>query len=96
LSRLEQTLEAAAEHADDFVVIDTPGKSNSEARHEAASVIAACASGLLSEARDRDLVLHLIGTHHGCGRPLFPIWKDEPGFMVLAEAEGKSFETQKA
>ena len=64
-----------------------------EARHEAASVMAACASGLLSEARDRDLVLHLIGTHHGCGRPFIPVWKDAPGFTVLVEAEGKSFET---
>jgi hypothetical protein len=78
---------------------ETPYKqkrANSEARHEAASVMAACACGLLSEARDRDVVLHLIGTHHGCGRPFFPIWKDEPGFMVLVEAEGKPFETQKA
>ncbi len=64
-----------------------------EARHEAASVMAACASGLLSEANDRDLVLHLIGTHHGCGRPFFSVWDDEPGFTVLVEAEGKSFET---
>ncbi len=63
------------------------------ARHEAASVMAACASGLLSEAHDPDLVLHLIGTHHGCGRPFFPVWDDEPGFTVLVEAEGKSFET---
>ena len=64
-----------------------------EARHEAASVTAACASGLLSEANDRDLVLHLIGTHHGFGRPFFPVWNDESGFTVLVEAEGKSFET---
>lgn len=26
----------------------------------------------LMEASDPDLVLWLIGTHHGCGRPLFP------------------------
>lgn len=64
-----------------------------EARHEAASVMAACASGLLSEAHDRDLVLHLIGTHHGCGRPFFPVWEDKPGFTVLVEVEGKCFET---
>ncbi len=63
-----------------------------EARHEAASVMAACASGLLSEAHDRDLVLHLIGTHHGCGRPFFPVWDDKPGFTILVEAEEKSFE----
>ena len=65
----------------------------SEARHEAASVMAARASGLLSEAHDRELVLHLIGTHHGCGRPFFPVWDDKPGFTILVEAEGKSFET---
>jgi CRISPR-associated endonuclease/helicase Cas3 len=63
------------------------------ARHEAASVMAACASGLLSEAYDRDLVLHLVGTHHGCGRPFFPVWEDKPGFTILVEAEEKSFET---
>jgi CRISPR-associated endonuclease/helicase Cas3 len=64
-----------------------------DARHEAASVMAACASGLLSEAHDRDLVLHLIGTHHGYGRPFFPVWDDQPGFTVLVEAEGRSFES---
>lgn len=64
-----------------------------QARHEAASVMAACASGLLSEAHDRDLVLHLIGTHHGCGRPFFPVWDDKPGFTILVEAEGKRFQT---
>ena len=63
------------------------------ARHEAASVMAACASGLLSEANDPDLVLHLIGTHHGCGRPFFPVWKDEPGFKIQVAGEARSFET---
>jgi CRISPR-associated endonuclease/helicase Cas3 len=62
------------------------------ARHEAASVMAASASGLLSEAYDRDLVLHLIGTHHGCGRPFFPVWDDQPGFTIPVKAEDKSFE----
>lgn len=64
-----------------------------DARHEAASVMAAVASGLLSEAHDPDLVLHLIGTHHGCGRPFFPVWNEEAGFTISVEAEGKSFET---
>ena len=62
------------------------------ARHEAASVMAACASGLLREAHDRDLVLHLVGTHHGWGRPWFPVWEEEPGFRVRVKAEGQSFE----
>jgi CRISPR-associated endonuclease/helicase Cas3 len=62
------------------------------ARHEAASVMAACASGLLTQAHDSDLVLHLIGTHHGWGRPWFPVWEEEPGFRVRVEAEGQTFE----
>jgi CRISPR-associated endonuclease/helicase Cas3 len=62
------------------------------ARHEAASVMAACASGLLNQAHDRDLVLHLIGTHHGWGRPWFPVWEEQPDFRVRVEIEGRSFE----
>ena len=62
------------------------------ARHEAASVMAAFASGLLGEAHDPELVLHLIGTHHGCGRSFFPVWKEEMGFTIQVEAEGKSFD----
>ena len=30
---------------------------------------------------DRDLVLHLIGTHHGYGRPYFPVWKEDQDFF---------------
>jgi CRISPR-associated endonuclease/helicase Cas3 len=62
------------------------------ARHEAGSVMAACASGLLRKAHDPDLVLHLIGTHHGFGRPLFPVWDEVAGFSILVEVEGTSFE----
>jgi CRISPR-associated endonuclease/helicase Cas3 len=62
------------------------------ARHEAASVMAACASGLLSQAHDRDLVLHLIGTHHGWGRPWFPVWDADAGFNVDVKVEGLDFE----
>lgn len=41
-------------------------------RHEALSVrLAPCASRF-SEAKDQELVLWLIGTHHGHGRPFFP------------------------
>ena len=64
-----------------------------KARHEAASVMAASASGLLSQAHDPDLVLHLIGTHHGCGRPFFPVWEEDPSITIHIEAEGESFET---
>ena len=63
------------------------------ARHEAGSVMAAFASGLLSEAHDQELVLYLIGTHHGCGRPLFPVWDDAPGFSIAGEVEGIVFES---
>ena len=46
-------------------------------RHEISSVALAQSSpAVLALARDRDLVLHLIGTHHGHGRPLPPIRKD--------------------
>ncbi|MDX9838497.1 MAG: type I-U CRISPR-associated helicase/endonuclease Cas3 [Azoarcus sp.] len=41
-------------------------------RHEALSVRLARAHERLKDARDKDLVLWLVGTHHGHGRPLFP------------------------
>ena len=40
-------------------------------RHEALSVRMARAHPALRKARDADLVLWLIGTHHGLGRPMF-------------------------
>lgn len=41
-------------------------------RHEALSVRLARAHERVNAAKDRDLVLWLVGTHHGYGRPLFP------------------------
>ncbi|HEU4654084.1 MAG TPA: type I-U CRISPR-associated helicase/endonuclease Cas3 [Steroidobacteraceae bacterium] len=41
-------------------------------RHEAQSVRLARVHARLQDARDKDLVLWLVGTHHGHGRPLFP------------------------
>lgn len=41
-------------------------------RHEALSVRIALLTRRLSRARDRELVLWLVGTHHGYGRPFFP------------------------
>lgn len=41
-------------------------------RHEALSVRLARGDARLLEAADADLVLWLVGTHHGQGRPLFP------------------------
>lgn len=45
-------------------------------RHEAQSVTRAIADPRFAQAHDRELVLWLIGTHHGFGRPLFP--HDDP------------------
>ena len=46
-------------------------------RHEVASVaMVESNTDVLSVAHDRDLVLHLVGTHHGWGRPLPPIVED--------------------
>ena len=46
-------------------------------RHEMASVAMAESNpDVLGSAHDKDLVLHLIGTHHGWGRPLPPIIED--------------------
>jgi len=41
------------------------------ARHEVASLMWAVAHPQLNEAHDPDLVLWLVGTHHGYGRPFF-------------------------
>jgi CRISPR-associated endonuclease/helicase Cas3 len=41
-------------------------------RHEALSVRRALAAPRFSHAKDAELVLWLIGVHHGYGRPLFP------------------------
>ena len=47
-------------------------------RHEISSVALVQSSpATLALAHDRDLVLHLVGTHHGHGRPLPPIRKDD-------------------
>lgn len=64
-------------------------------RHEALSVSLACWRADLRErldqAADSDLVLWLVGTHHGHGRPLFPHadpdeTADQPGPQSLAFA----------
>lgn len=62
------------------------------ARHEAGSVMVACASGALGKARDRELVEYLIGAHHGHGRPLLPCWEEDES-TIVAKYEGKELET---
>ena len=47
-------------------------------RHEALSVRLAQTDPRLSKARDRALVLWLIGSHHGAGRPLFDFFDPVP------------------
>ena len=46
-------------------------------RHEAQSVRLCIAHPRFREARDRELVLWLVGTHHGLGRPFFGFAEDE-------------------
>ena len=54
-------------------------------RHEVSSVALAQSSpAILDLAHDPDLVLHLVGTHHGHGRPLPPIKKDDDPRELLA------------
>ena len=63
-------------------------------RHEVASVAMIESNGdVLGAAHDRDLVLHLVGSHHGWGRPLPPIIED-PNPQVLSYAvDGHLLET---
>lgn len=75
-------------------------------RHEFSSVaLAQSDEALLERAHDRDLVLHLVGTHHGFGRPLPTIrtddspeqlkavgWLDDEGFRLRAAGESRQVE----
>ncbi len=46
-------------------------------RHECQSLALVAANDeALASAHDRDLVLHLVGSHHGCGRPFMPVVND--------------------
>ena len=59
------------------------------ARHEVASLRLAEAHPSFATAHDPELVLWLIGTHHGQGRPLFPaaLWP-APGDVFEADLGG--------
>ena len=58
-------------------------------RHELASVAMAMSSdAVLGAAHDRELVLHLVGTHHGCSRSFPPIRKDDSPQLLRYEHNG--------
>ena len=64
-------------------------------RHEVASVAMAESNPhILASAHDRDLVLHLIGTHHGYSRPLPPIIEDGENQTLSYTFDGIAIETQ--
>ena len=72
--RLEMLDQPLAKSLPDVSRIQTYPKGM---RHEAASLgMVKSNSDILAKAHDPDLVLHLIGTHHGWGHPLLPIIKD--------------------
>lgn len=63
-------------------------------RHEAASVAMVESNpDILASAHDKDLVLHLISTHHGWGRPLVPIVEDPEPETLSYEFDGKDMQT---
>ena len=62
-------------------------------RHELASVaLAESTPEVLGLAHDGDLVLHLIGTHHGWGRPLPPVIEDREPESLTYHFDGNSLE----
>ena len=63
-------------------------------RHEVASVaMAGTNADVLVSARDKDLVLHLVGTHHGFARPLPPIIDDPEPQLLAYTFDGHRMET---
>ena len=64
-------------------------------RHEMASVaLVESNSAVLNLANDSDLVLHLIGSHHGWGRPLPPVIEDPEPRTLSYMFEGYTMEAQ--
>lgn len=66
-------------------------------RHELLSVrLAESDPGLLDRAHDRDLVLHLVESHHGHCRPYAPVVFDERPLIVRIGLDGHSLEASTA
>ena len=64
-------------------------------RHEVAGVaMVESDPGVLSQANDKDLVLYLIGTHHGWWRPLPPIIEDEEPQTLSYTLDGHSMKAE--
>lgn len=62
-------------------------------RHELASVaMIESDREVLSSSHDKDLVLHLVGTHHGWGRPLPPIIEDPEPQALTYTLDGHQLE----
>ncbi|MCZ6759125.1 MAG: type I-U CRISPR-associated helicase/endonuclease Cas3 [Gemmatimonadetes bacterium] len=61
-------------------------------RHELVSVALARKSAALQRANDPELVLHLIGSHHGYGRPMVPAISDPEPVRVVADYNGERLE----
>ncbi|MGH2405344.1 MAG: hypothetical protein ACRDGN_12930, partial [bacterium] len=62
------------------------------ARHEALSVGLVSGSPSLAKATDADLVLHLIGSHHGRCRPFLRPWIEDQPVTVTVELHRQSLE----
>ena len=63
-------------------------------RHEVASTaLVQSNTDVLAGAHDPDLVLHLIMTHHGYGRPLPPVLEDPNARLLRHRHRGHEMET---
>ncbi len=63
-------------------------------RHEVASLALVQSNpDVLAPAHDRDLVQHLISTHHGWGRSLLPVLKDQAAEKLEYVFDGKRMST---
>lgn len=63
-------------------------------RHEIASIALVQSNPeVLASANDEDLVLHLIGAHHGYGRPLLPVIRDPDPQTLRYRHNGSAMES---